>query len=48
MDCNSTLPENLALGLLIADFFLDASDLTGEDSTLGAGVKTLLGMGARA
>lgn len=36
MDCNFTLPENLALGLLIADLFLDASDLTGEDRVLSA------------
>jgi hypothetical protein len=36
MDCDFTLPENLALGLLIADLFLGASDLTGEDRVLSA------------
>lgn len=36
MDCSFTLPENLARGLLIADLFLDASDLTGEDRVLAA------------
>ncbi|RTD94647.1 hypothetical protein EJO68_12885 [Variovorax atrisoli] len=34
MDCDFTLPKNLALGLLIADRLLDASDLTGEDRVL--------------
>lgn len=34
MDCDFTLPNNLALGLLIADRLLDASDLTGEDRVL--------------
>ena len=36
MDCSFTLPENLVRGLLIADLFLDASDLTGEDRVLAA------------
>ncbi|WP_038115483.1 Imm6 family immunity protein, partial [Variovorax atrisoli] len=34
MDCDFTLPKNLALWLLIADRLLDASDLTGEDRVL--------------